>query len=226
MALPKDVINVNAGFREQVRELKKGTQKRYVIDFEIEDLIVDTRPGPIGDEFANVIKEIIVQEWKAGSVKHDAVRSSTLLRRQQYRRDRNSKSYKKRYSGGRIGETPPGTSVRYGIDSGRLVDNLFLRPRRRSSGESVVTLNTPANRFKEVLFGDPHQFQEFLKELQSMVPLLGGRVDATTSREIKAALKELNDGLVSNNEAKYRALLAKRRAAIVKIFRTAAGAFL
>jgi hypothetical protein len=209
--------------REQVRTLKKGVQRRYVVDFQIEDLIVDTRPGPLNDEFANVIREIVVQQWKAI---RKPVAPATLERRERAKRDGKSRSYKKRYDGGRIGPTPPTPSIRYALDSGRTVDNLFLRPRRRSSGESVVTVNTPANRFKEDLFGNDAAFQGYLAELRSQIPLLRGQVDAATSREIRGALEELKKGLASANEARYRQLLAKRRAAIIKLFRTGAGAFL
>lgn len=216
------LIDVHAEMREQVRTLKRGVQRRYVVDFQIQDLIVDTRPGPLGDEFAGVIRDLLQEQWRAI---RKTVSPATLERRERYRKRPQGRSYTKRYAGGRIGETPPTTSIRYGTDSGRTVDNLFLRPRRRSSGESVVTVNTPANRFKVDLFGSAAQFQEYLGEMRRQVPLLRGQVDATTSREIRGALTELQRGLISNNQARYRQLLAKRRQAIVKLFRAGAGAF-
>lgn len=217
------LIDVHAEMREQVRTLKKGVQRRYVVDFKIQDLIVDTRPGPLGDEFAGVIRDLLQQQWRDV---RKPVTPETLERRQRYRRHPQGRSYTKRYTGGRIGETPPTPSVRYGTDSGRTVDNLFLRPRRKGTGESVVTVNTPANRFKEDLFGSHTGFQEYLGEMRRLVPLLGGQVDSRTSSEIRGALSELQRGLISNNQARYRQLLAKRRAAIVRLFRAGAGAFL
>jgi len=222
------LIDVHAEMREQTRTLKRGVQKRYVVDFQIGDLIVDTRPGPIGDEFAGVIRDLIQKQWKAVT---KPAAPETVARRERARRSQQGKAYKKRYTGGRTGHTPPTASVRYGIDSGRTVDGIFLRPRRKSNDQSVVTLNTPANRFKEDGYFDARpvdraQFQAYLGEMRRLVPLLGGRVDAQTSAEISGALRELQDGLVSVNRARYQALIAKRRAAIVKLFRAGAGAFL
>ena len=210
--------------REQVRTLKRGVQRRYVVDFQIGDFLVDTNPGAIGMEFASSVLEIVQAQWR--DIRKPA-RDETLARRERSRRSSAGKSYKSRYTGGRIGHTPPTTSIRYGIDSGRTVDHLTLRPRRRNRDESVITLNTPANRFKESQWpGSASQMTEYLGEMRKLVPLLGGKADARTQIALSRALTKHMRDLYSVNEARFRQLLRERNRRAFQVARAAARAFL
>lgn len=212
------VIDVHAGLRKQVRQLKKGPQTRYTIDFSIQDLLVDTGSGPLAAEFGALFKDLVQKQWKSSK---KLAKASTIQRRERARRNPNTRSYRKRYAGGRIGETPPTGSVRYAVDSARFVDNIVLRPRKRSDGESVITMNVPANRLRPEEFSSQAAFDEFYRKLTEIVPILGGKVTADQSTIIRQALDDFTKGMISNNEAKFRSLLAKRRKAILNIFKQA-----
>lgn len=225
MAEEGPLINVNAAWRQVERTSKrtgKVSRKNYKVDFQIQDLIVDTDARALNSEFSELVKEVVKQEMQGIS---EVASLATRQRRQRAERDRQSGWYRKRYSGGRTGETVPNQSVRLFNDSNRMSNNLTLRARINSAGQSVITMNVPANRLDPRTFGSAGAFNEMQRKLRSLVPILDSKTTPVSNRFLEKGMRDLLEGLVASGKARHEALLRKRRRQFLAAARAAGGFF-
>lgn len=129
--------------------------------------------------------------------------------------------------GGRIGETPPTTSVRLFNDSGRLRNHLVLRPRKSSRGSAVLTLNVPGNRFdprpESGWSGGTAAMEAMYQRLVALAPSVGGKLTGASARKVNRATQDVLSGMVATNERKLARLRANRNRALLSLARALGG---
>lgn len=155
-------------FKIRRRTLKSGaTRDKVTIEIETEPLLFELDEMVLGQPAADAVKEIIQSQINGISKR---VSDATLERRKRAHKDAGrSRWYKKRYSGGRTGDTPPGpNSTQWGVDSGRMANNLTVRD---NPTDASYTVNVVANRLKQETFGKG--FLAFVQELSRLVPAIG-----------------------------------------------------
>lgn len=203
----REIIDLNSEWVRIERDTKrKGlVKKNYRVDVKADNMLVNPDARDANREFGAALQEVIVKQ--VSNVRATASRA-TVERRQRYYRDRNSRSYRRHYAGGRIGELEPdraGTTLLQ--DSGRL-QYTTVRPRRNSSGESVATINFPANRLHPDYVGD---FDRVMATVQAHVPILDERTTATTDKDIIAAADKITAGALATSWASMDRKLAEKR---------------
>jgi hypothetical protein len=245
----REVVDINAAFRLQRKTLKTGEVKsyQYRVDFKADPLYVHLDANAANGILADTLREIVKREIKevvapaahatiARRRRYEAeARGATRTEKPRTRKDGStvttkrtsgtSRSYMTRYAGGRIGEVPPSGSVRLFNDSGRLADNLVLKVRTRSSGESVITLDCAGNRFDPRTFGggEPALIANVIQRIQQYVPSLGGKLTGRTAVEYDRMLREVAQLVVAAGEAQRRALEVRLRQLQMKVLRSIAG---
>jgi hypothetical protein len=244
-------INLPPDVRQRTRFSKAGKmQKRYTLEIETEPIFHALEEPELGRRAAEVIAE------QAGANLRNAGRKAAAAtqkwRKAALRRLRSGateggydtkKKYgtagsgsfgsllKKRYSGGRIGHIEPQEPHdQYGVDSGRLADNMFARLNRsgrtttssslghtRKGQRSEWIINVPANRLnREQWQGDQGAFMEWLKEFRDIVNLSG----IVSSGEFQNALAEGLERVIGKLGA---AQWKKRRALLRQQWKVVAG---
>ncbi len=215
------VIDLFSAFTAQ--HTKRGVQRGYRVDFEVSPILVDIDGSRMLMPYAEAWKEAIVEELDGIN---ELASDATIDRRKRYARDKSSKSYRKRYAGGRIGETPPGAGRRLFSDSQRMRNNLAIRTRRRTSAERApvsMTLNFPGNRFDPRTFDGDHA--EAFERLKRLVPSLGGKLRGKAAERVKEATQGILRDMVATNKRQLDQLRRKRNAALLNLARAFAGAF-
>ena len=220
----RDVIDVNGPWRTVQKRGKTGLAKRAKtsIDIKADPLLVDPDAKASATIYAGAMQDIIQRQIQ-GITKR--VSDETVKRRERASRDTNSRWYKRRYSGGRTGLTPPdSSSSQWGTDSGRLGNSVVVgRPRESSRFGAVVTVNVAANRLEPISFGVA-QFAQFREDLRTLVPALDADLtDARSVIEIREALAEIADLTLSNKEAEFRRKILRKRKLIFDILAAATG---
>ena len=209
-----DVIDINAGFSESRRTLKSGVVRTKIkadwkAPFAGVDFSSKSQRDAVGI-MATTLRDIVQKQIRDVS---EPAKLSTVRRRQRARKDGQSRWYRKRYAGGRTGETPPKPSVRLFNDSGRLT-NIVVRARQSSKGEQVFTLNTTKNRLDPSTFR-PDDFQRMLESLRRHVPALGGKFRGDDARKLQRAGKAALERLFTVAKDRNVALLKERNRALV-----------
>lgn len=219
----RDDVDILAHWRRQKRTLKSGKvrKKNFRIDLSFDPpdaLIAHTDARQLAREFGDMLSLMAAAQLSRSS---KTVSPETVERRERAARPpgNTSRWYARRYSGGRTGHTPPRPqgNNKWGMDSGRLIRTVQVRTRQRSTGEAVATVNVAANRLDPERFGSRAAFIQFVKDLREEVPLLGGKLNATSPAEkriIKQAMDQIREGLITNLEAKRRRLIRMRKQAI------------
>jgi hypothetical protein len=219
MALPRGVINVNAAFTQRKTTSKKTGRirlKNFRIDIEADDLIVDLRARETNAEFTGLLQEILNTQW--GRVT-ETVSPTTLARRESAARNPGSKANQRRYAGGKIGALTPNQTPYKFRDSNRMRHTTIrLRP-GGSKGQGAATINVPANRLDPTTFGNQAQFQQMLSDLRRLIPLIGGRIEGETKKQLDQGMTALLEGIVSNNEKRYQQLLRRRNRVLRQLLR-------
>jgi len=239
--LPNGVFDVNGDFNDpklgsfsRRHSLSHRTQirkaKNFRIDIVSDPLIIDTRAGEVNKTFTGLLQATLNEQFDAITKKVSV--GTKAQREKMFRSSTANKKYKKRYAGGRIGELKPSpTSDIYMKDSGRLqrtVINLRNKPgaagisgaigNRHSRG--VATINVPANRLDPVEFGDEAQFQEFVRTMRELLPILSGKSSPATKAKIDKGMVALMEGMVENSEKRYNALIRRRNRVIRQLLRS------
>ena len=94
---------------------------------------------------------------------------------------------RERYSGGRTVAREPGSSVRVGVDSGRLARGWFVR---QNPKEGSWTINVPANRFDMKTWGgDEASLQAWITRYVSLVPALANPRSLLQDARFRNAVK-------------------------------------
>ena len=200
------------------------------VDLKVDNLIVDMRNKELNRDLGELIRETMFKQLNASK---ETVAPETVERRLRAARQRGkpTRSFQKRYAGGRIGFKAPqedyerfGTRPdKWGVDSGRLLRHMAVRLRKRSGGESVATINVPVNRLEPVAFG--RGFRAFMAKLKTVMPILEGDIPPRDRPEWRRRIEAMTDGIISNNEKLWlRKKRDLRRAQIAAI--RALGGFL
>jgi len=213
------VIDINGAWVAEQKRGKTGRLARRAkvrVEIRADSLIVDAGAKEAVALQASAVREIIQDQMR----KIPAFASpETIARRERAARNPGTRSYKRRYQGGRTGHTPPDShSAKWGIDSGRMINGIHVTLRTSSTGQPTATVNVPANRLEPISFG-LQRFGEFRDKLRQWVPALDGKLNATAEARAKmeAVVKEIARSVVVTSEAKYRALQRRRRALMIRL---------
>lgn len=219
-----------ARWKQVARTNAKGkvTRKNMRVDFTIPDLVVNTDARAANMEFGEIIAKMVQEELRTNSV---PVSDSTEIRRAVYgRQDTSTRSYRRRYTGGRIGETPPAARDgrvlnRFALDSGRLIDSIIVRPRNTSRQQPVATMNVAANRLDPKYWGNVGSFRYFIERLRIASPILAGNFRGKARAVLDKAVEDLADAAVEQKRQKMLARLRRRNREILRVIRAAGGFF-
>ena len=235
-------INLPPDVRQRSRFLAGGRlQRRYTLEIETEPVLHNLNERDLGRGPAEKIAELAGKNLRAAGRACSAV--TQRFRQSAYARlmgdmggalNRAGKESKRaasaetqdylrqRYDGGRIGFTPPDpNSTQYGVDSGRLADNMFARINetgrihdpdavtRLSSQRSTWTINVPANRLRRDLWmGAQAKFDEWLTQFREMVNLSGIVASPEFNHELALGLERAIGTLQAEQWRLRRAQLA------------------
>jgi hypothetical protein len=219
------VIDINGAWVTEQKRSKKGRlgkKGKTRIEITADPMIVDPDAQGAAVLYASAVAEVVRDQLL--KVRETAA-PETLERRRRHDRNRNTKSYRVRYRGGRTGETAPDpNSVKWGIDSGRLRGGVTVRVRRRSTGLATATLNVPANRLEPISFGLAH-WERFRDDMRRLVPALEGKFDADPAgaAKIRKVLASIADSVVTTKDAAYRRLIIRRRKILFQLLQQATG---
>lgn len=189
-----DTIDINAAFRLDAK--RKKSSGNYRVDFESDALLVNMDAKELNSVFSAGLLQILQKQISDVT---ETVSPATLQRRQRHRANPGTRSYHRRYAGGRIGDLPPSTSVRKFNDSGRMARHPVVNVRRRTSGQSAAVVNWPANRFDPKTGGN---IDNIISDAQRLIPLLRG--DIRQTREVGDLIRTLSEGSIAISEAQLR----------------------
>jgi hypothetical protein len=210
------VINDPTFWNERRSRRKDGTLGKSRVSLEVEsEPIAHNFDSRIGAPTAKAIREVIAE----GIRNISAVAKPATLQARKYAFNayqRGANWAKRRYGGGRIGDTPPDLAkVRLFNFSGRLADHLFTRFNR---SDETFTTNVPGNRFDERVW-DSTRRQNALERLSDLVPALkqAGRLmnDPRVQAGMSESLSLMIDKLSKTRDVK-RAQLRRQRLAVLK----------
>ena len=178
----RDVVILN-DFRVKQGRIDKDTLKRQAtkttIEFKAEEIAFDFDPETLGSGPAKAILAMIEDDYSRITKTISA--NTAKQRKAQARAFAAGKDWaKKRWSGGRIGDTPPDAQSRtWGVNSWRMRHGWFTRlqsKHRGKSGDNTGTprwfINMPKNRGNTRDFRSTSAFRAFFKELKIQVPAL------------------------------------------------------
>lgn len=154
-------VDILAGFSKSV---SKSGKAKAIVNFTVSNpLILNLDASAIVAEFANEVLEDFKRQLR--DIPEQAS-PQTIARRErrvrQWNTGERTPPLTRRFTGGKTGETPPLVSPRLLFESGRLANGLTLRARTRSTGEAVLTMNVPANRFTTRDFGTEAQLEQYV----------------------------------------------------------------
>ena len=180
------VIELTAAFRKQTRQLKRGVEDRYTIEFHADNVVLDLSDSAIKAHM-HLVSEAIAESisTEIGQIAQEAA-PSTIARRERAMNDRKTKWYRQHYAGGRIGEMPPSPGeTRLFNDSGRL-KRIAVNFRRTSRNTHVATLNFPANRFNPQMLGG--RIHQMIDQIRQLVPSMRGEFRGESATRVGTAL--------------------------------------
>lgn len=167
------------------------TSSRYTLEVRADPITIDLDPVRLGQPVADAIADA----FREGVEAIEAPAAKVTIEK----REQAAKAYAagarwatQRYSGGRIGPTPPKNpvSTRLFNDSGRFAKSLFARGGK--TGEWVISW--AANRFSGHA---ADQVPGWIHRLRSLVPILGDMAELGRHPKVLAAVKEAVAGIVS-----------------------------
>lgn len=205
-----DPLNVGSARERRGRMRKNGTRakSRFTVEIRSEPLLHDFDELALGHRPAEAIAETLREKIRGITA---TVADSTFEWRQRVSREwaagKISQSIRKRYTGGRLKETPPPTGPRNALFnfSGRLAKGIFARENKT---DRAWTVNAPANRLDPSTFRNPAQFSAMLAKLQELVPELLHPEKLGRDERVRTAIVDSIDDLII--EAKSR-LSEKRK---------------
>lgn len=193
--------NLYATFSESVKRDKTGNVKssKVKVDWKADDLFINLDERAISAAMIKAAAEGIREDFKS----MPSAKPATLERRERRLRawtnGNISATDLKRFNGGQTGLTPPKASTKLFNESGRLANGLAFRARKNSKGESVITLNVPANRFTTKSFGSSGQLEaNVFAQLKQHHPWFkSGGLRGQTNDKLNAALNKAQDQTLS-----------------------------
>jgi hypothetical protein len=216
MPVTQDVIAINVGFSERRRTTGSGTKSRYTFEIDAEPILHNLSQEKLGDGPAHAIARAITAQIK------NITEVASLPTRQKRERAKRALAAGadwavKRYSGGRTGTKPPSGSVRFGNDSGRLAEGIFVR---QNPEEKNWTVNVPANRLDPSTFGSYPAFLAWVARLRAHVPVLANPLGVA---EVKEAIRDSVDVLIQVEKDRTGALRTQRNQALAQVFSSLGG---
>ena len=191
MAISQKVITLHGPFRELERTTSRGKKKRRTnIIVQATPIVHDFDSVRLGDKPAKAITEHLRIQGKRESAKRQVSASTERTRESHIRGFNQGKRWaKKRYGGGRTGDTPPSSSRirRLGYFSGRLVNGLFTR---ENPTLKEWTTNVPANRLNRDTSRTEAEFRKMLDGVLDIFPSLRNPSLILKDPDVKAAVRE------------------------------------
>lgn len=164
-----DFSGVTFERRDRTRIRTGATTTRYTLSIEAEPLLNIFDGVPLGRGPAEAIREILEEQLL--TLRQRASETTILKRKQAINALAAGKTWAVlRYTGGRTGESKPGTGDTFGNDSGRLARGVHLM---QNTVEQSFTINVPANRLDPTTWGGSRaSFDSFVQRLVNLVPAL------------------------------------------------------
>lgn len=186
---------------------------RISIDIEATPVVHSFDEAKAGKGVAEAIVELLREQIEAISVN---AKPETVARRNRYVANHSTANGQKRYSGGRIGNTPPVHGTKLFGDSGRLAKGLYLRF-VRSANE--FTTNVPANRLRGPT-------EHLAKRLAQLLPALRNPRSIITDSRVSEAIGKTLEDMISVARSQRDVKRQQLRAAQGSVLRGVVGAFL
>jgi len=218
-------INLPPDVRRRTRISKGGkVQRSYTLEIETEPVFHNLDEASMGRGAAEVLAERIGANL-LGAAKQAAAstvrfRKAALARLTRGSTDASAgtgawgRALKKRYSGGRIGYTPPEPPhTQYGVDSGRLARGLFARLNITGRGgeRAAWHINVPANRLnREQWGGDKSAFDAWMVEFRRLADVAGAMASPQMQGELYEGLRNAIGTLQATIWRKRRAKLRQQ----------------
>lgn len=213
----KNILAINefgtarvVGRSRKSKRTGKFGKERVSIEIQSEPVLFNLDEKVLNEAIAKRQAEAIKRKLEQGGppLQASSVDAREVAERA-YWEDRNWA--KRRFSGGRIGQTPPMPGNRNMFKhSGRLA-HVTARYVKRSKAWVV---NVPANRLNQATFGTPQQFENFLQKFLRFAPLADARKFVKSS-EYHRNMDSFLDR-VATVVAKNKSLKAARRQAILQ----------
>ena len=216
--------NLHATFSKSTHHAADKPRGKVVVNWKADPVHINLNEKAIAADLAHEAMMGIAEEIKAIP---DRASPETVARREralkQWTSGKMTSALKKRYSGGRIGPMPPRVTDALLNDSGRLIRGLTLNPRRSASGEAVITLNVPANRFKAETFGGGEQGleQRVFSVLRKHVSWFQSANAIASNQRYKDAIARARNLTVATTDAKALQNATEIARAIAKLARAA-----
>jgi len=218
-------INLPPDVRRRTRISKGGkVQRRYTLEIETEPVFHNLDEASMGRGAAEVLAERIGANL-LGAVKQVATSTVRFRKAALARIGRGSTdsgagkgawgaALRKRYSGGRIGHTPPlPPHTQYGVDSGRLARGLFARLNVTGRGgeRAAWHINVPANRLnREQWGGDRSAFDAWMGEFRRLADVAGAMESPEMTNALYGSLRDAIGTLQATVWRKRRAQLRQQ----------------
>lgn len=212
-------------FKERKRVAKSGkVSSRMTIEFETTELLHELDEMVLGQLPADAVREIVSGQIHGISAR---VSDATIERRISAYNNPGSRWYKRRYAGGRTGETPPDpNSNQWGVDSGRLANHLTVRD---NPTDGTYTINVVANRLRRDTFGPG--FDDFLSKLSSLVEAIKNprsiandpRFNAAVNESVKLMITAAKSRREAERVARLKRLRLERRKTLRALVSTGRG---
>jgi hypothetical protein len=201
------------------RTTKTGGVK-YHVTVESEPLIHTFDPKALGAPVANAMMEKLKEKTRG-------ITAGVSLRTLEYRKEaarafaKGARWAQQRYSGGRIGATPPNQSGRAFNDSGRYADSIAL-----GYAEDAWRINVAANRLDPRTTSGELGVRRIWNRLTQLVPEWGEPMRLFNDRDVQAGLKQSIEQMIVKAEKTREQLTAARAKAKVAAVRQIIGTIL
>jgi len=210
-------VTVNRRLGRVSKKTGKRGKTGYSIEVDAEPIVCHYRDDvmqPVAEAMAAILREKL---GSSNSPVKPATSESRGVAERAY--TKGSKWAKRRYSGGRIGDTPPVSGERSLFrHSGRLRDSVRAR---YVAKKKAVFIDVAGNRLKPSAdFGGEGQFRNMLRKLVSLIPEFDSK-RFLQSKHGKKAMEEVSTSFIqvenANLSAKMGQLRSVRRQAIKRL---------
>jgi hypothetical protein len=182
----------------RTRTLASGkTADRYTVTLDSKPLSLDFDTKTLGAPVAQAITDHLRQ--RLSEIGATASPATLKARKAEQVAFEKGKPWAvKRFSGGKIGPTPPNQSTRIGFDSGRLANGLVANPTK----DNNWVINVPANRLNAASLGSDAAVMRVLDRLRQFVPEFGSASALTTVLSVRRAIKEASAAITQKSRGK------------------------
>lgn len=216
----EDIVTLGADNQQQA-ELQKRTSKtgrdRYTVTVSGDSIVINTNEKALGKPVAEAMGELLKERIR--SIAAQAAPATIAARKAAAKAFAEGKAWAlKRYSGGRIGSTPPNQSDRLFNDSGRLERSVAV-----GATKDGYVINVAANRFDPSTLGGEGALQQIFAKLREYVPELADPSKWFNAESVRKAVKDTLGEMVLRARDKRAELIRQRMAARIQVAKALLG---